>query len=250
MPRFAANLTTLFTEVPLLDRIGAAAEAGFAGVEVQAPYEVPAQEFRDRLVIAGMPLVLFNGPPPNYTGGEPGWAAGPSARFESDFRRVLRYAGVLKPRFLHLMSGPGDGPQARAAMVANLRHACAAAPNQALTIEPINRDDMPGYFLSDYDLALGILDEVDAPNLFLQFDAYHAQRITGDMAATWEKVRHRVGHVQVAGVPGRHEPMDGEIDYPAFFARLDAEGYTGWVSAEYHPAGLTGPGLSWLPTSS
>ena len=121
-----------------------------------------------------------------------------------------------------------------------------AAPRLQLTIEPINRADMPGYFLSDFGLAREIIAEVGAPNLRLQFDAYHAHRIAGDVLGTWEEVRPLVAHVQVAGHPGRHEPLDGEIDYPAFFARLDADGYGGWVSGEYHPRTQTEAGLAWL----
>lgn len=241
--KLAANLTMLFTELDPLDRVAAAAEAGFAGVEIQFPYDLDAQAFRDRLVWAEMPLVLFNGPPPAYAGGTPGWAATAGPRFARDFGRVLRYASVLKPQMLHIMAGPGGTQEA---MVENLRHAAAAAPEQRLMIEPINRVDMPGYFLSNYDLAAQIIEAVGAPNLGLQFDAYHAHRITGNVSRTWDQVKSHVGHVQIAGFPGRHEPMDGEIDFPDFFERLSADGYDGWVSAEYHPAGKTTDGLGWL----
>ena len=144
------------------------------------------------------------------------------------------------------MAGVADGPEAEATFTENLRWAAARAPGQSLTIEPINRHDMPGYFLADYTTAARVLDAVAAPNLALQFDAYHAHRITGDVPGTWAAHGHRAVHVQVAGFPGRHEPKGGEIDYPAFFARLDAEGYAGWVSAEYAPAAATADGLGWL----
>lgn len=248
MPRFCANLTMLFTELPFLDRIAAARAAGFGAVEVLFPYDDPAPAILDRLDRAGLPLVLLNCPPPNYAGGPRGFAAVPGLedRFRSDFRRAARYAGALGARLVHVMAGAAEGEDARATFARNLAWATAAAPTLTITIEPINRHDMPGYFLSDYALAREIIAGVGAPNLRLQFDAYHAQRITGDAMATWGAVRDLVAHVQVAGVPGRHEPEGGEIDYPAFFARLDAEGYAGWVSGEYRPRGRTEDGLGWI----
>lgn len=248
MPRFAANLSMLFKEYPFLERFEAAADAGFEGVEVLFPYDDAATEIVRRLGRAGLPLVLINTPPPNWTGGERGFAAipGGEARFRKDFDRALRFAQVLKASHLHVMAGAAEGPEARATYLANLRWAAARAPKQRLTIEPINRTDMPGYFLSDFREALEIVAEVGAPNLRLQFDAYHAQMIHGDVLGLWELCAPQVVHVQVAGVPGRHEPVTGEIDYPAFFAALDASGYGGWVSGEYKPAGRTEDGLAWI----
>lgn len=248
MPKFCANLSLLFTELPLEQRIGAARAAGFDAVEILFPYDDNAVDLRRMLDQNAIPLALINAPPPNYTGGPRGFAAipGGQARFALDLRRVLRYGQALGAQHIHLMAGGGEGAEARAAFVENLRHAAQEAPEQSFTIEPINQHDMPGYFLSDYGLALDILDEVDAQNLHLQFDAYHAHRITGDVTATWDLVRARTAHVQIAGFPGRHEPTGGEIDYPAFFARLDADGYAGWVSAEYRPEGVTEAGLGWL----
>jgi 2-dehydrotetronate isomerase len=144
------------------------------------------------------------------------------------------------------VAGTAEGPEARATYVGNLRWAATRAPKRSLTIEPINPADRPGFFLNDFDLAADILDEIAAPNLHLQFDAYHAHRLTGDVMATWARHGHRAVHVQIAGFPGRHEPQGGDIDYPAFFARLDADGYQGFVSAEYAPAGATAEGLGWL----
>lgn len=248
MPRFAANLSFLFPELDLLDRFDAAAEAGFEAVELLFPYDHPVPDILDRLTRAGLPLALFNMPPPNFTGGPRGFAAVPGVedRFRRDFARVLRYAGRLKPAHLHIMAGEAEGAQARATFARNLRWAAAEAPGQSLTIEPINPADMPGYFLNDFDLAAEIIAEVGAPNLGLQFDAYHAHRITGDVLGAWDRHRALVRHVQVADHPGRHEPGSGEIDFDAFFARLDADGYTGLVSAEYHPAATTAAGLGWL----
>lgn len=248
MPAFCANLSWLFTELPFMDRFKAAKQAGFDAVEVLFPYDCPAQEMRDQLIWNDLVFVLMNCPPPNATGGPQGFAAIPGLtdRFRRDFERTLRYAQVLKPRHIHIMAGVAEGPAAEACFTENLRWAAARAPEQSLTIEPINRHDMPGYFLDDYDLAARILDAVAAPNLGLQFDAYHAHRITGDVAATWAAHGARARHIQIAGFPGRHEPAGGEIDYPAFFARLDRDGYAGWVSAEYSPAGDTAAGLGWM----
>jgi 2-dehydrotetronate isomerase len=247
MLRLAANLTMMWPELPFLERFAAAARAGFRGVEVQFPYDDPAPLIIDRLAGNDLRLVCINCPPPNYLGGARGFAAVPGGedRFRSDFRRATRYARALGAEHLHVMAGVAEGPGAEATLIANLRWATAAAPRQSLTIEPINRDDMPGYFLADYDLALRVIAAVDAPNLRLQFDAYHAHRITGDVLATWARVQAHVGHVQIAGFPGRGEPMGGEIDFPAFFRRIAADGYAGWVSGEYVPKGQTDAGLDW-----
>lgn len=245
MLKIAANLSTLFLERPLLERPALAAEAGFRGVEMQFPYDAPAQDLRDRLTWAGLPMALFNAPPPNYAGGERGWAAVPGleARFRRDLDRALRYAQVLKPDHLHLMSGVTGDPAARATLVANLRHAGEVATGVGLTIEVINRDDRPGYFLNDYGLALDLIEEAGVPALGLQFDTWHAERITGDLMGTWERVRGRVTHVQVGATSDRGEP---DAPVRAFLHRLDDEGWDGWIGAEYVPRGDTQAGLGWL----
>lgn len=242
MPRFCANLSTLFLERPFLERFAAARAAGFEAVEILFPYDVPVPEILERLDATGLPLALINCPPPNYAGGPRGFAAVPGGeeRFRHDFRRAARYAAALGVEHLHVMAGVAEGEAARAAFVANLAWAAAAAPKQSLTIEPINRGDMPGYFLADYGLALAVLDEVGAANLRLQFDAHHARIITGDAHRAWEAVGARVAHVQVAGA-GRHEPDD-----PALLERMNRDGYRGWVSGEYHPHGATEAGLGWM----
>lgn len=252
MPKFAANLTFLFAELPFMDRFHAAKEAGFEAVEVLFPYDFSAQEMRARLVENDLTFVLLNVPPPNWAGGDRGFAAVPGAetRFRHDFDRALRFADLLKPRHIHIMAGRATGAVARATYVQNLRWAAQRAPRHSLTIEPINPGDMPGYFLSDFDLATEILDEVAAANLGLQFDVYHAQKITDDAAQTWKKHGARAVHIQIAGAPGRHEPQGGAIDYPGFFQSLDAAGYTGFVSAEYNPASTTLAGLGWLAAAT
>ena len=248
MPRFAANLTFLFTELPFMERFAAAKAAGFDAVEVLFPYDFATTEMRAELLRNDLEFMLLNTPPPNWTGGDRGFAAVPGCeeRFRRDFDRALRFADVLKPRHIHIMAGRAKGVVARAVYIKNLIWAAARAPQLSLTIEPINPGDMPGYFLADFDQAAEILDEVAAPNLGLQFDVYHAQAITDDAMAAWDDHGHRTRHIQIAGFPGRYEPVRGAIDYPAFFARLDAEGYEGWVSAEYNPKDTTAAGLSWL----
>lgn len=248
MPKFAANISLLFRELPFLDRFQAAADYGFKGVEVLFPYDDPVPQMTRRLAMGGLKMVLINCPPPNWAGGERGFAAvpGQTERFRHDFKRSVRFADALGAQHLHVMAGKATGLVARQTFVENLRWAAAQAPKRSLTIEPLNGHDMPGYFLNDFDLAAEILDEVGAKNLGLQFDMYHAQMITGDGMAVWEAHGKRAVHVQIGGVPGRHEPMGGDIDYPTFFAALDASGYKGWVSAEYNPEGDTRDGLKWL----
>lgn len=250
MPKFCANLSMLFTELPLLERPLAAKMAGFDAVEILFPYDENAAALGTEIARAGVELALINCPPPNYTDpdGPRGFAAvaGQEARFQQAFRRSLRYAGALGAQHIHIMAGKADGPDAMSCFVRNLRWAAEFAPQQKLTIEPINQHDMPGYFLNNFDLALQTLDAVAAPNLFLQFDAYHAARMGLDVLDTWEWVKARVAHIQVAGVPDRHEPDVGEFDCANFFKIIDKQKFKGWVSGEYHPLSRTEEGLSWI----
>ncbi|MDA9207929.1 TIM barrel protein [Octadecabacter sp.] len=250
MPKFCANLSVLFTELPLLERPLAAKLEGFDAVEVLFPYDENAAELGTALARSGLPLALINCPPPNYADpdGPRGFAAVPDQkdRFQQAFRRSVRYAGALGAEFLHVMAGTAQGAMAKQVFVENLKWAAEFAPSQKITIEPINAHDMPGYFLDDFDLAMEVLVDVDAPNVHLQFDAYHAAKITGDVLATWEKVRNHVAHIQVGSVPDRHEPDDGGFNYPGFFQLLDKQKFEGWVSGEYHPKGRTEENLSWM----
>jgi 2-dehydrotetronate isomerase len=250
MPRFAANISLLFSELPFLDRFTAAKAAGFEAVEILFPYDCPARDIQMALGEAGLPLVLINTPPPNWTGGDRGFAAIPGGqeRFRYDFKRALRYAGALGAEIVHVMSGVAEGAEAKATLIENLRWATDIAPKQRLTIEPLNGVDMPGYFLSDYDLAAEVLDAVAAPNLALQYDAYHAQMITGDALAVWHGHGGRAGHVQIADAPGRVAPgLGGAVDFEGLFAALEADGYDGFVSAEYHPGEKgTEADLGWM----
>ncbi len=248
MPRFAANLSLLFNELPYLERFDAAAAAGFAGVEVLFPYDLAAKETHMALLRNGQDFVLMNAPPPNYAGGTPGYAAlaGHESRFESDMCRVARYAEALRPERIHVMSGDAEGSEAADAFVRNLQWAADLLPSQNFTVEPLNPVSFPGYFMNDYDLAAELLIRIDRPNVGLQYDSFHAQMINGDAKGTWERFRPLVVHAQIGQSPARSEPTDGEIDFAALFAAIDESGYDGWVSAEYNPAGTTQEGLSWM----
>lgn len=238
VPKLAANLSLLWPELPVLERFDAATAAGFEFVEILFPYDVAVQDMQRAMRQAGQRMILINAPPPNYTGGARGFAARPGGqeRFQHDMRRVFRYAEALGVAFVHIMSGEGCGDEAFDTFVDNLKWAARNAPKGVtLTIEPLNDTDMPGYFLNDYSLAARVLDAVKKPNLRLQYDSYHAQVIHGDALQVWRLYGLRAAHVQIGDTPGRIAPGKGEIDFPALWGLLDATGYTGWVSAEYHP---------------
>ncbi|MCY7314450.1 MAG: hydroxypyruvate isomerase [Rubrivivax sp.] len=258
MPRFAANLSMLFTEVPLLERFEHAARAGFATVELQFPYEAPAAALHDRLQANRLTMVLHNLPAGDWAAGDRGIACDPArvAEFRAGVTRAIGYATLLGVPMLNCLAGkPGDGvsdSQARATFVANLRFAAAElkAAGLKLLIEPINNFDVPGFWLNRTALAISVIDEVASDgitdNLFVQYDIYHAQRYEGELAATLSKHLARIGHIQVADNPGRHEPGTGEINYSFLFAHLDRIGWRGCIGCEYKPAGSTEAGLGWL----
>jgi hydroxypyruvate isomerase len=253
MPRFAANLTMLFTEVPFLDRFERAARAGFNAVEFLFPYAHPAEEIQSRLDQHQLTLVLHNLPAGDWDAGERGIACLPDRidEFRAGVASAITYAKALGVVQLNCLAGKApagvDAAVLNRTLVDNLRFA-AAALRQAdlkLLLEPINTFDIPGFFVNRTAQALAILDEVGADNLFLQYDLYHAQRMEGELAATLEKHLARIAHVQLADNPGRHEPGTGEINYPFLFAHLDRIGYRGWVGCEYKPATTTEAGLHW-----
>ncbi|MDO5604706.1 MAG: TIM barrel protein [Paracoccus sp. (in: a-proteobacteria)] len=248
MARFAANLTLMFNELPMLQRFGAARRAGFEGAEILFPYDLAASELRTAARRARLEIVLINCPPPNWAGGPRGFAAVPGLqeRFRRDFERALRVAEMLAARHIHIMAGKAVGAAAMGCFVENLAWAARRAPHFSLTIEPMSETDMPGYFLNSFDQAAEVLDAVGAPNLGLQFDAYQAHMITGDVVACWRAHGARAHHIQIAGAPGRHEPRGGDIDYHSFFRAVDEAGYSGWVAAEYTPRTTTEAGLRWL----
>jgi hydroxypyruvate isomerase len=253
MPKFAANLTMLFTELPFLDRFERAAQAGFEAVEFLFPYAWPAAEIKARLQANGLQPVLHNLPAGDWDAGERGIACHPDrvAEFRNGVARAIEYATALGVPQLNCLAGkrPNEvAPDvARAAFVDNLRHAAGELKKAGLRllIEPINSFDIPGFFLNRTDQALAILDEVGADNAFVQYDVYHAQRMEGELAATVERCLPRIGHIQIADNPGRHEPGTGEINYAFLFAHLDRIGYAGWIGCEYKPATSTEAGLAW-----
>ena len=254
MPKFAANLSMLFTEVDFLDRFQAAAEAGFKGVEYLFPYDFEAAEIKRRLDDNGLTQVLFNLPAGDWAAGERGIACHPDriAEFREGVERAIAYARVLGNTQVNCLAGiQPEGvsdAEARQTLVENLRYAAdkLADADILLIAEPINTRDIPGFFLNRTEQALQIFDEVGSDNLKLQYDIYHMQIMEGDLAPTIETHFDRIAHVQIADNPGRHEPGTGEINYPFLFAHLDRLGYQGWIGAEYKPAGRTQEGLGWL----
>jgi len=259
MPRFAANISTLYPEHSLLERVDAAARDGFAAVEVQSPYAVKAADLQRAVRAARVELVLMNAPQGDMEAGERGLAAlpGREAEFDASVAEAVDYARAVAAPRVHVMAGKPpagtDPAKAEAAFIRNLRHACAAfAPHGIrVLIEPINTRDMPGYFLTTPEQAAAIVSRVGAENLAMQFDVYHAQIMVGDISTRIERYFPLIGHVQIAGVPERNEPDTGEINYPAVFRLLDRLGYAGWVGCEYRPARGTAPGgtsagLGWL----
>jgi hydroxypyruvate isomerase len=254
MPRFAANLTMLFTEFPFLDRFERAARAGFKGVEFLFPYAYQPRDIRARLDQFDLQLVLHNLPAGDWDAGERGIACHPdrSAQFREGVERAIDVAGALGVKQLNCLVGrtPADVPAAQAheTLVENLHHASQRLKEAdiKLLVEPINRLDIPGFHLHRTDQALALIDEVGGGNLFLQYDIYHAQRTEGELAETLRRHLPRIAHVQVADNPGRNEPGTGEINFPFLFGHLDRIGYTGWIGCEYKPAVATEIGLDWI----
>jgi hydroxypyruvate isomerase len=253
MPRLAANLTMMYTEFAFLDRFGAAASDGFRGVEFLSPYEFPVDEIRARLKAYGLTQALFNTPAGDYAAGERGMACipGREEEFRASVAKALEYSRVLGNKRLHVMAGvvPAgeDRERCMALYVKHVAHAAAEAAPFGVTvvIEPINPRDIPGYLLNRQDEAHAIREKVGAPNLKVQMDLYHCQIVEGDLAMKVRKYLKGVGHVQIAGVPERHEPDVGEVNYPYLFELLDHLGYDGWVGCEYRPRAGTTTGLDW-----
>jgi hydroxypyruvate isomerase len=256
MPRFAANLTMLFTERPFMDRFEAAAAAGFQAVEFLFPYAYEAADIRRRLDEHGLKLVLHNLPAGNWDAGERGIACHPDRveEFRAGVGRAIACARVLGVGQLNCLAGktPAGVPGGllRSTFVDNLRFAAAElqAVGLRLLIEPINTFDIPGFYLNRTAQAADILAEVGADNAYIQYDIYHAQRMEGELAATVQKHLPRIGHIQLADNPGRNEPGTGEINWAFLFAHLDRIGYDGWIGCEYKPATTTEAGLGWRET--
>ena len=253
MPKFAANLTMLFTEVPFLERFERAAQAGFTAVEFLFPYAYSAADIKQRLDAHGLTLVLHNLPAGDWDAGERGIACHPDRveEFKAGVAQGIHYATTLGVRQVNCLAGKApvgiSDAVLRITLVSNLKYAAAALKPAGLRllIEPINTYDIPGFYLHRTAQALAILDEVGADNAFVQYDIYHAQRMEGELAATMQKQLARIGHIQLADNPGRNEPGTGEINYPFLFAHLDRIGYQGWIGCEYRPATNTEAGLGW-----
>jgi hydroxypyruvate isomerase len=254
MPRFAANLTMLFNEVPFLDRFERAAQAGFKAVEFLFPYPYSIADLKDRLSANGLTLVLHNLPAGNWDGGERGIGCLPDrvGEFRESVARAIEYGTALGTPRINCLAG--KKPQGvsdetiRDTFVGNLRFAAAELKKVGikLVIEPINTYDIPGFYLNTTAQALALIDEVGSDNLLVQYDIYHAQRMEGELVATMTKHLARIGHIQLADNPGRNEPGTGEINYDFVFKALDRIGYTGWIGCEYKPATTTEAGLGWL----
>ena len=258
MLRFAANVSMLFAEAPFLDRFALAARAGFAAVECQFPYEAPAEEIRARLDDLGLRMVLHNLPAGDWAADDRGIAClpGRADEFRAGVPRAIAYAHALGVTQVNCLAGiappAAHHDDLRRTLVDNLRFAARAFATEGLTllVEPINTFDMPGFFLNRTPQAVALLDDVGEANVFVQYDAYHMQRMEGELAATLARYLPRIAHVQVADNPGRHEPGTGEIRFEFLFAELERLGYAGWIGCEYKPAGRTDVGLDWLPAGA
>jgi 2-dehydrotetronate isomerase len=257
MPRFAANLSMMFNEVPFLDRFKAASDAGFKAVEFLFPYEHSPEEVAAKAKAAGVEIVLFNMPAGNWAAGERGITGlpGREQEFRSGVDKALTYAEQLKVPRLHAMAGIApagvDSQTCRATLIANLKYAARklAERNIMLLLEAINTRDMPGFIVSTQKDSHAICEAVGEPNLKMQMDLYHMQVMEGDLATSLKRYAPQCGHIQIAGCPERNEPDTGEIRYEYLFRLLDEIGYAGWLGCEYRPAGKTTDGLKWFHTA-
>ncbi len=254
MPRFAANLTMLFNEVEFLDRFAAAAGAGFRAVEYLFPYDYDKERLAGKLAENGLSQVLHNLPAGDWAAGDRGIACLPDrvGEFQDGVGLAIDYAGALGCPRVNCLAGiapQGADPELlRRTFIENLKFAAQEFEKAGITLltEPINTRDIPGFYLNRSGQALAILDELGAANLKLQYDVYHMQIMEGDLAPTIERNLDRIGHMQIADTPGRHEPGTGEINYEFLFAHIDACGYGGWIGCEYKPRTTTQAGLDWL----
>lgn len=254
MPRFSANLSFLFTEHAFLERFGAAARAGFAGVEFHFPYAHDKAALAEVVLTSGVEVVLFNLPAGNWDAGERGIACLPArkAEFQDGVGRAVEYAEALGCTRLNCLAGIAPQGMSRdkavETLVDNLKFAAAVTQRAGirLMLEPLNDRDNPGFLVPTTRTGLQVLDAVASRNLFLQYDVYHAQVAEGDLARTLEANLARIGHIQIADNPGRHEPGSGEINFPFLFRRLAELGYAGWIGCEYKPSGDTLGSLRWM----
>ncbi len=254
MPRFSANISMLFREHEIADRMRAARRAGFEAIEVQFPYGIAVEDWLDGKRRTRMRIALFNIPAGDLASGGPGLAAVPGREraFHDAVDAAARYAAALKPEAVNVLPGaPGvefERERCMATLAANLRHAATVMADLGVgvVVEPVNTRDRPGFFLSSSAEALCAIDWAGHANLALQYDVYHMQIMEGDLSATLERIVGRIGHIQFADPPGRHEPGTGEVNFPHLFETLDRLGYDRWVGAEYVPSGPTADTLGWF----
>ncbi len=254
MPKFAANLTMLFTEVPFIDRFEAAHRAGFSHVEFLFPYAFDSSEIVEQLEKYNLQVVLFNMPPGNWDEGERGFAAIPGR--EEEFRAsvdiALHYAKAFGCKRVHAMSGIIDSKssyeQHVETFIQNFRYAADVFVKEGITllVEPLNQRNMPGYFVAHQRVAAELIERLERPNVKLQLDTYHAQIVDGDLTTLIRDLSQVIGHIQIASVPDRNEPVDGEVHYPYLYKVLDDVGYEGWIGCEYNPKGTTEEGIGWV----
>lgn len=254
MAKFAANLTMLFTEVPFLERFEKAHQAGFKSVEYLFPYAYEAQVLADKMQQFGFEQALFNMPPGDWEAGERGFAAipGREEEFKQSVETALMYAKALNCKKVHAMSGIVDSAFTReqhvATFISNIRYAADKFAEHGIDvlIEPLNTRDVPNYFIAHQYEAVELIKQVERPNVKLQLDLYHAQIMDGDLTHLIQDLAAYTGHIQIASVPDRHEPSEGELNYPHLFKVLDTSGYQGWIGCEYNPKHSTEEGLEWV----
>lgn len=254
MLKFAPNLSTMFTEVPFIERFEKAKKAGFQYVEFQFPYAHSSEEVKQQLETNGLQTVLFNLPPGDWDKGDRGIAIFRERQdeFKQSVTKAIEYAQAFGCSQLHCMAGvlPKDGDRDNALQIfkENVRYCAEQFNKHGLTVllEPINTYDIPNYFLSSIELAIEIIEELALPNVKLQFDFYHMQRMQGELINTFKKYKDQIGHVQIADNPGRHEPGTGEIHYENVFRTLTEEGYNGFIGLEYIPKDKSENSLSWI----
>lgn len=254
MPKFSANITMMFQEIPFMDRFAAAAKAGFKAVEFMFPYDYSIESLQRALDVNGLKLVLFNLPAGDWSGGDRGIAVNPARReeFKAGVAKAAEYAKALGVPQVNCLVGKklSDAPVAEqwATMVENLKFAAEAFEKigTRLLVEPLNNKDMPGFTLNTTAQVMEVLHEVDHRNIFLQYDVYHAQRMEGELATILRSNLPKISHIQIADNPGRHQPGTGEINYRWLLADFDAAGYDGFVGLEYIPAPDSIASLAWL----
>lgn len=244
----------LFTEVPFMERFAAARNAGFSAIEFLFPYEFGAAELKAQLGQNRLTQVLFNLPAGKWEAGERGIAANPERieEFRAGVAKAVEYARELGVGGLNCLAGKRihgyDDDKHWSTLVRNVSYAANVLHEQGLRlmVEPINHYDIPGFYLNRTEQALKLIEAAGMPNVFVQYDVYHAQREEGDLAATLHKHIDKIGHIQVADNPGRHQPGTGEINYPFIFKEIDASGYQGHVGLEYVPIPDSRSSLAWI----